>query len=189
MVNLLAVILLGGLLQVGQAEQASKELQNPPDIETQKFSWSKEIIGWEKDTLKKPIETYQDVQRRERQSARPGPQKTVNADETIKSHQKEPPRVAYSYKLTLKNTGAKAVKSVDWDYVFLDSENNVIGHQQFTSEDKIAPGKSKQLIVITPTPPVRVVSASESKFKSAIAKEMAFVVRIEYQDGTVWQRQ
>jgi hypothetical protein len=189
--NLLVVSLLVGFLQIVPAKQTSSPAQAPPDVEVLKFNWSKETVGWEKDPFKRPIESHDDLQKRERASRRQEARKTINAEETIESHQKKPTVSEYRYKLTVKNTGTKIIKSVDWDYIFLDaSGENVIGHHQFTSEEKIEPGKSKQLTVITSSPPARVVDAGESKGKAPpAAKGKVVIKRIEYKDGTVWVSQ
>jgi hypothetical protein len=201
LMNLLVVSLLIGLQQIVPANQTPAPAQTPPDVEVLKFNWSRETVGWEKDPFKRPIESHEDMQRRERASRRPDPRRTVNAEETIRSRQKGPTTHEYRYKVTVKNTGTKIIKSVDWDYIFLDaSGENIIGYHQFTSDEKIEPGKIKQLTIITSSPPVRIVDAGETEGKApetakAVAvkgetvKGQVVIKRIEYKDGTVWVSQ
>jgi hypothetical protein len=57
--------------------------------------------------------------------------------------------------VSVKNTGEKTIKLVDWDYVFFNTATqSETGRLEFTSDEKIGP----------------------------------VVVRIEYTDGTIWQR-
>ena len=54
----------------------------------------------------------------------------------------KPPRDGYRYKVLVKNAGAKTVKLIDWDYVFLDANTRQeVARRQFTSEEKVRPGK------------------------------------------------
>ena len=90
----------------------------------------------------------------------------------------------------MRNTGEKTIKLVDWDYIFLDpATQNEVTRYQFTSEEKIRPGKEAELDVFILSPPVRVVNArAMEKDEQVSSNERIEMVRIEYSDGTVWQR-
>jgi hypothetical protein len=63
------------------------------------------------------------------------------------------------YKVFVENTGAKAVKSLDWDHVFFDADTKAeTGRHGFTSSEKIAPGKQKEFSVFAPSPPSSTIS-------------------------------
>lgn len=189
--KLSAMFLIIGLLPIASAGQNPPTEQSRPAVEVLKFGWSKELVGWEKDPFKRPIESYQDMQKKGDTTRRQDARRTVNAEENIKAHQKDSTRAGFRYKVTLKNNSAKTIKSVDWDYIFFDPAGaSVIGHHQFTSEEKIEPGKTKQLSVVTFSPPVPAVDVNESKSKALeSAKANVVIMRIEYTDGAVWEPQ
>ena len=87
-----------------------------------------------------------------------------------------------------RNGGEKAIKSIDWDYVFLDPDTRAeVGRQQFTSDEKIGPGKQKELSVFQLAPPTRTVSAGAPGRKTAPPfVERIILVRVEYSDGSAW---
>ena len=65
-------------------------------------------------------------------------------DKTAKS--KERPRFGYRYKVRLKNLTEKKIKSIDWDYVFIEpNTQNEVARHEFTSDDGIEPGKERHL--------------------------------------------
>lgn len=101
----------------------------------------------------------------------------------------ERPRDGYRYKVELANKGSKTISVVDWDYFFLDpNTQQVLARHQFTSEEKIKPGKSKELSVLYLTPPVKTVSAGMLAGKEPWRfLEQVVVIRIEYADGSIWQ--
>ncbi|HJQ23527.1 MAG TPA: hypothetical protein VKA60_06390 [Blastocatellia bacterium] len=185
--SLLALLLSLSLLA---PPQSSPPQQSLPGVQVIKFGWDKQIVGWERDPFQRPIESHQDMQR-QTNTRRESPRRTVDADATIKLHQKAPARVAFRYKLTLKNAGTKTIKSVDWDYLFFDAPGGqVIGVHQFTSEEQIRPGKSKQLMVTTEQPPAQVVSADKAADKELrSATGQVIIRRIQYEDGSTWELQ
>lgn len=107
-----------------------------------------------------------------------------------KARQTTPPRDGYRYKVTLRNDGQKAIKSIDWDYLFLDPlTHQEVAHHQFASDDTIKPGKSKEISVLYLVPPVKTISARMlNKEESIPFKEEVVLVRVFYSDGSVWQR-
>jgi hypothetical protein len=67
---------------------------------------------------------------------------------------------SYKYKVRLRNDATKTIKSIDWDYLFLDpmTQQELAGHQ-FTNDETIKPGKSKEISVLYLMPPVKLISA------------------------------
>lgn len=177
-------------------------VQDVPDVVVLKVGWSKERINWEANPFGGPYESYDEMrvrindERRLEAAKRGGStadqnklERELRTYEIMKANKKPPPlRYAYRYKLTVHNTGTKTVKAIDWDYLFLDPETQAeVGRHQFTSEEKIGPGKKKDLQVLTKSPPGGIVSAN--KYDSEGTNERVIIVRIEYTDGSVWQRQ
>ena len=176
--------------------------QAPEGLSLEKYSWSKERIGWERDPFGGPVESFDDTRRRRvderrlERAQRSGNIGEVNkieremrAEQVIKSRPTTPPRYAFLYKVTVRNSGAKAVREFDWDYIFLDAvTGEELGRRQFTGVEKIAPGKRKELEFHAPTPPAQKISAhSLDKRERDGLVEKVVVVRVVYEDGTVWQ--
>jgi hypothetical protein len=186
-------------------EQAAPLQENqklPPDTVIVRFGWTKERIGWDRDPG--PVETIEEMRQRARDERRleQTQRRRNRADVSqinIEIRERDPekeqyrplsdPRYGYRYKLRIKNTGSKVIKAVDWDYVFLSPETrDEIGRHQFTSEEKIGLGQTKELLVKSLLPPWALVSAKQDSGKETPEHERAVIVRIEYADGTVWTR-
>jgi hypothetical protein len=123
--------------------------------------------------------------------------KVAKLETQISNHQKaaaqasqtELPRDGYRYKLTLQNYSVKTIKSIDWDYLFLDPiTQQELAHHQFTSDETIKPGKRKEVSVLYLIPPLKTIPVQTlNKKDSARISEQVVVVRIQYSDGSVWQ--
>jgi hypothetical protein len=188
-----------------QATQGPAPAAGQPDLAVLKFSWSKERLNWERDPFGGPNENFDQMRVRMRNEKRildakaGGSQIELNRVErearadsaNIERMRAQPPaRYGFMYKLTLQNNGAKAVKEVDWDYVFTDAATGQeLGRHQFASGEKIGPGKKREFSYFIPSPPTRTVSAHalDRKEREGLT-EQVIVVRIVYDDGTVWQR-
>ena len=198
------IFLLLGSVAIVSNGQAPANSQDPPFV-VLKFSWSKERIGWQRDPFAGPIEDFDEARARLRNEKRiDDAKKGGNSSEVDKirrearadaanmatKHRNSPSRYVFAYKVTVKNSGDKAIKSVDWDYVFLNAETqDEINRQQFTSTEKIGPGKAKELNVLINRSPTKTISADMlDKNERQGLSEQVVVMRIEYTDGSVWQR-
>jgi hypothetical protein len=179
----------------------------PPGLVVVKHSWSKERINWERDPFGGTVENFDEMRVRARNERRIEDAKrggnsieenrarrdaradAANIDARRKQEQR-PARYVFAYKVSLRNDSSKTIKTVDWDYLFFDAATgNATGVHEFTSEEKIGAGKTKQLIFTIPTPPTRTVSAHTLEDKeSGNLSERIRIVRIVYTDGSVWQR-
>ena len=202
--RVLSIILLLGPLAFVSNGQSPANSQSPP-VDVLKFSWSKERIGWQRDPFSGPIEDFDEVRARVRNEKRIDDAKRggnsaevdkvkreARADEAnmAQKHRNNLPRYVFLYKVSVKNGSDKAIKSIDWDYVFLDANTrNEINRQQFTSEEKIGSGKTGELKVIVNRSPTRTISVDAlNKNERKGLGEQVVIMRIEYTDGTVWQR-
>jgi len=106
-----------------------------------------------------------------------------------KAQQTELPRDGYRYKVTLRNDGERTIKSIDWDYIFIDPiTKQELARHQFTSDERIKSGKSKEVSVLYFISPVKTVDARLLKKKDAVPFiEQVIVARIQFSDGSVWQ--
>jgi len=183
-------------------EAAARPSDGPPDLSVEKFHWSKERVGWERDPFGGPVEGFDDLRRRradERRLERARAsgnaaeaskvEREMRAEQVIKARPTAPPRYAFLYRLVVRNNGAKAVKELDWDYVFLDSATGLeLDRRQFTGVEKISPGKRRELDFLVSTPPTRRISADalDRREREGLL-ERVVIVRVLYEDGTVWQ--
>jgi hypothetical protein len=175
----------------------------PPDAEVLKYSWSKERIGWERDPFGGPVENYDEMrvrmrnERRIQEAKRGGSSLEVDkitreakADDAniTRIRDKAPPRYVFMYKASVRNTGAKIIKTIDWDYIFLEpGTEHEIERRQFTHDEKIPPGKTKELSVLYNRPPTRTISVyALGKDEHLSVNGRVVIVRIEYADGSVW---
>jgi hypothetical protein len=190
------------LALAGAARAQSPAAAAPPDVAVEKYSWSKERIGWEGDPFGGPVEGFDDVRRRHVDQRRLERARAVGnigeankveremrAEQVIKARPTAPPRYVFNYKVSLRNNGAKAIREVDWDYVFYDvTSGQELGRRQFTGVEKIAPGKHKELSFLVSSPPTQSISVySLGKKEREGLREQVVLVRILYEDGTVWQ--
>lgn len=186
------------------AANAQSVSTNSPGADVTRFSWSKERIGWEGDPFSGPIENFDEVRARTRNEKRIEDAKRGNSAEIDKikreakadaaniaaKHKDAPSRYVFVYKVTVKNSSNKVIKSIDWDYIFLERGTETeIGRQQFTSEEKIAPGKARELVVTITKPPTPTINltALNSNERGSLDGHV-IIVRIDYADGTIWQQ-
>jgi len=197
------LILIALAAAIANAQSPANSLA-APGVEVTKFNWEKERIGWERDPFSGPIENFDEVRARQRNERRIEDAKRGNSAEIDKirqeakadaaniatQHKATPSRYLFVYKATVKNSGNKVIKAIDWDYVFFErATENEIGRQQFTSEEKISPGKTKELIVTIRKPPTQTISLTAlNKNEAGSLDGHVIIVRIDYADGTSWQR-
>jgi hypothetical protein len=202
---LLLSLAAASLVSNAQTPAPPPAAADPPGLQVVKFSWSKERIDWSQNPFGGPIENFHEMQFRARAEKRAVDAKrsgntaemnklesearTAAAIVAATREKKGPPRYGFLYKVSVKNDGAKAVREIDWDYVFTDAATGEeVGRREFTSEEKIEPGRKKELSFLVPSPPARTISVySLNQKESASLTGRVVLVRILYADGTVWQ--
>lgn len=96
--------------------------------------------------------------------------------------------VFYVYSVKVKNTGAKKIEGVAWDYLFIDpASNREVGSHQFLSYEKLAPGKTVTFQRSMRSPPTRVVQASAKKDERIKLIDRAVIQCVLYADDTIWR--
>ena len=196
-----ACLLASSYAAFGQTATQSSDL---PQLAVLKYSWNKERVGWERDPFSGPVENFDEMRVRARNekrildAKRGGNSAEVNklerdarSDQALISeiHKNTPARYRFVYKTSIRNDGTKTIKAIDWDYVFYDvGSQTEVGRRQFTSLEKIAPGKTKELKFFIKGPPTRTISVQAlNKNERVNLGEAIVVVRVEYEDGSVWQ--
>jgi hypothetical protein len=96
----------------------------------------------------------------------------------------------FSYKVKMQNSGNKPVEIVFWEYQFTDPSNAAaMARRQFLCGVNIPAGKAKDVQAFSLSGPSEVVSIDSLANKSATPlQEKAVINRVEYSDGTIWQR-
>jgi hypothetical protein len=96
----------------------------------------------------------------------------------------------YVYKIKVKNNGSKTIKSVEWEYQFLNPQSlEVMGYRRITSDTTLSPGKTKKLERRFTRQPTILVNAGQldKKYRDQFTERL-LIHRIQYSDGSVWQR-
>jgi hypothetical protein len=103
---------------------------------------------------------------------------------------KPKPMDGFAYKIKVQNPGTKVVEIVFWEYQFQDpADPSLIAHRQFLCGVNIPAEKGKELEGFSLSGPSDVVNVSTLANKSANPfKEAVLINRVEYADGTIWQR-
>lgn len=88
----------------------------------------------------------------------------------------------YVSKLTLKNSGAKAVKTVEWEHLFVErGGEKELKRYRLQAKQQIAAGSSQTVakeVYIKPEESTRHIGEGVQKVR---------VTRVEFADGTVWR--
>jgi hypothetical protein len=171
--------------------------QEPSGVEVVKASWSKIRIGWERDPFSGPLENFDEMRaraRNERRVATGGGERAkreAKADEANLAAQraKKPSQYYFIYKTKIKNNHTAAITQIDWDYVFFErGTENELGRQEFTSDEPVGPGKTKELVVTITSPPTRTISVTSLSLEERNRlSEKIVLVRVKYADGHTWQ--
>jgi len=98
------------------------------------------------------------------------------------------PTSRYEYRLRVKNAGAKRIRSILWEYQIRDPSNtSTVSRRLFLCAARVKPGGAKMLRAWSPPDPINVASADASAAEAQ--KQRAVVNRVEYTDGSTWQRE
>jgi len=193
-------LLITLLLATFVTAQESGDKSDPPDLTVLKHSWHKDFVGMAANS--NPLQPNEDLMRQTRA------EKQVIRDRDYRSRNQTteipmpvpgprpiPPdpksREFYVYKVTIKNNGAKRITAVDWEFQFLHPQTQeVMGGRRLTSRVKLSPGKTEVLKAQLFHQPTPLVWADQLEMKySDQFKERVIIHRIEYADGSTWQRQ
>ncbi|HEX8889622.1 MAG TPA: hypothetical protein VF779_10615 [Pyrinomonadaceae bacterium] len=97
----------------------------------------------------------------------------------------------YTYKAKIQNASKKVIEIIFWEYQFKESANpETVTRRQFLCAVNIKPDKEKELQAFSVAAPSGVISTSSLANKSGekLFEEKIIINRVEYADGTIWQR-
>ncbi len=97
---------------------------------------------------------------------------------------------AFEYLVKVQNSSKKAVEILFWEYQFTDPANPAnVTRRQFLCGVNIKPNKEKELQAFSLGGPSDVISVGNLANASGNAfQEKAVINRVEYEDGSIWQR-
>ena len=108
-------------------------------------------------------------------------------DPSTETWRREPPQERHGFEvyLQLKNSGSKAIKKLDWDFLFLDSESGrELKTFSVSSKSKIKSGEVKFL---TKQVLPGLFLGNKTKPDFARGKSAVVIRGIEFADGSKWQ--
>lgn len=180
------VLLLAG----SAAAQTSSNTPGVPDVAVIKISWSRVERNPKLDEVPRDI------------NPEIGLRQIVNAVRitandrqpllSIPTIDAPPPPVrhwtGYVYEFMVKNTGAKTIRKMVWEYAFTDPKTQrKVGRRQYKSKVKIRPGMTAKLVVRSSLPPIGTINATQvGKNPQDESPEQMVIQRIEYEDGSGW---
>ena len=177
---------------------------NSPVVATY-FRWFKDRQAAEKAVMparvpqQPTIEPNNSIGRKQREDGK-APERDPNLDkletrsaslDRIAEESSETPRVdGFTYEVKFKNLETKQAKTVFWEYQFKDSANTEnTSHRRFVCGVKIKPGKDELVQVFSTIGPFSVIDLKSLKEGSGRQFDESIIIdRIEYEDGSVWQR-
>lgn len=100
------------------------------------------------------------------------------------------PLEGFAYRAKIRNASAKAIEVIFWEYQFKESAGVTnISRRQFLCGVAIKPDKDKELQAFSLSGPSDVVSVGSLEKKAGdSAEEKVVINRVEYADGSIWQR-
>src|SRR5215204_5317632 len=94
----------------------------------------------------------------------------------------------YAYRVKVQNTSTKLIEIIFWEYQFQDPASpDQLTRRQFLCGVDIPAGKGKDLEGFSLSGPSDVINVQTLNAGSAL-KENVVINRLEYSDGSVWQR-
>ena len=101
---------------------------------------------------------------------------------------KKQPLDGYAYRINVQNPTTKVVEIVFWEYQFHDPANpDLVARRQFLCGVNIPAGKGKELEGFSLSGPSDVVDVKTLNSGGSF-KENVLINRVEYSDGSIWQR-
>ena len=100
------------------------------------------------------------------------------------------PNAGYVHRVKVRNTGTKTISRLVWRYATPDAgAGPAEWSRPYEGDVKVRPGQTKRLTVRALSPPFNTVSATQAGTAAGgQPAERLVMVRVEYDDGTVWVR-
>ena len=111
-------------------------------------------------------------------------------ERSVQSARAPKPIEGFAYRAKFQNVTNKELEIIFWEYEFTDGvDTPVVSRRQFLCAGKTKPGKEKEFKGFTLSGPSDVVAVdSLGKNTDSPMKERVVINRLEFTDGTIWQR-
>jgi hypothetical protein len=113
-------------------------------------------------------------------------------EKNVQDSRKAPPKQldGFAYKVKVQNAGKKVIEIVFFEYQFTEAASPTnMTRRQFLCGVNIKPGKEKELLAFSLSGPRDVISVESLGNKdSNLFQEKVVINRVEYSDGSIWQR-
>jgi hypothetical protein len=193
----LNVTLLLFLLTGSAAAQATSSTPSAPDVAVIKISWRRvESNSKLEEDPNRVSQQQADLERAQKQAisqnrarASAGqPQTPIPTVGTAPPSPTVRPWTGYVYEFKVMNTGAKTIRKLVWEHVFIDLRTQQkIGRRQYKSKMKIRPGMTANLVARSDLPPIGTLDVTQVNNNPQDQSSGQMVIqRIEYTDGSVW---
>lgn len=96
----------------------------------------------------------------------------------------------FAYRVKFQNASAQVIEVLFWEYQFKESSNPAtVARRQFLCGVQVKPGKDKEVQAFSLSGPSNVITVGGLANKSGtLFAEDVVINRVEYADGTIWQR-
>lgn len=96
----------------------------------------------------------------------------------------------FSYRVKIQNAGSKTIQVIFWEYQFTDAGNaDTTTRRQFLCGVEVRPEKQKEIQAFSVAGPSEVVNVNSlTKDLQKGLQEKVVINRVEYADGSIWQR-
>ena len=113
-------------------------------------------------------------------------------EKNVQDARRAPPKQldGFAYKVKVQNAGTKVAEVVFFEYQFTESAAPAnTTRRQFICGVRLKPGKEKELLAFSLSGPSDVISVGSLSNKDAnLFQEKVLINRVEYADGSIWQR-
>jgi hypothetical protein len=111
-------------------------------------------------------------------------------EKSVQDSRAPKPVDGFVYRLKVHNTDTKVIEFLFWEYQFIDKSNATpVAQRQFLCAVFIKPDKDKNVEAFSTSGPGDVITVGMLSKKSGdLFQEKVVINRVEYADGSIWQR-
>jgi len=111
-------------------------------------------------------------------------------EKSVQDSRAPKPIEGFVYRVKVHNADTKVIEFLFWEYQFIDQSNATpVSQRQFLCAVFIKPDKDKNVEAFSTSGPGDVISAGMlSKKPGELFQEKVVINRVEYADGSIWQR-
>lgn len=175
--RILIATLLISALHVGSWAQDASQPTDAPGVAVRSFRWYKFRPRWDE----APVGRIEREPTRDQFGQLRSPGAILDASPR--------PQAGYKYRAKVTNVGGKKIMAIVWEYRFTEVGSRGVHSHRFRTVTRINPGRSKELVAFSYAPPSRTINVASYGLKgSKPFEEQVFIDRVEYSDGSAWQR-